>query len=63
MSNSYPSPLMNPSTPPPPAPLDLFHLHLEACAQCRAHPFALCPVGRALLHEAATARDEKGGAQ
>lgn len=27
----------------------LFHKHLENCAQCRDHPFALCIHGQALL--------------
>lgn len=31
---------------------DAFHAHLEVCAQCRDHPFALCSVGVALIHEA-----------
>lgn len=29
-----------------------FHRHLEACAQCREQPFALCPRGLRLLQEA-----------
>lgn len=26
-----------------------FHAHLDVCAQCREHPFALCDVGAAAL--------------
>lgn len=26
-----------------------FHEHLDACEQCRNHPFDLCPVGHTLL--------------
>lgn len=32
-----------------------FHAHLDACAQCRDHPFSLCDVGRGLLVTAAAA--------
>jgi hypothetical protein len=28
-----------------------FHEHLDACQQCREHPFALCPTGNAFLAE------------
>lgn len=28
---------------------DTFHLHLDACPQCRNHPMALCPDGHRLL--------------
>ena len=28
-----------------------FHGHLNACAHCREHPFALCPIGAELLAE------------
>lgn len=31
---------------PPPGS---FHDHLDTCAQCREHPFALCGVGARLL--------------
>jgi hypothetical protein len=30
-----------------------FHTHLDACAQCADHPFALCAAGAALLEQAA----------
>lgn len=30
-----------------------FHSHLDACEQCREHPFALCSVGARLLAEGA----------
>ncbi len=26
-----------------------FHAHLDVCAQCRNHPFELCPAGAAIL--------------
>jgi len=26
-----------------------FHAHLDECAQCRNHPFGLCPTGARLL--------------
>ncbi len=29
-----------------------FHAHLDACAQCENHPFALCEVGALLLRTA-----------
>lgn len=29
-----------------------FHAHLDACEQCREHPFNLCPEGEKLLHQA-----------
>jgi len=32
---------------------DAFHAHLNTCAQCREHPFALCALGAALLKRAA----------
>lgn len=35
--------------------MDRFHAHLDECAQCRQHPFALCGVGDSLLR--ATAAD------
>ena len=34
--------------------IDKFHAHLDACSQCRNHPFGLCTVGATLLKEAAT---------
>jgi hypothetical protein len=37
------------STPNP----DIFHAHLDKCAQCREHPFDLCKEGAGLLREAA----------
>jgi len=33
--------------------IDEFHAHLDACKQCREHPFDLCVVGGRLLVEAA----------
>jgi hypothetical protein len=33
-----------------------FEEHLDTCAQCREHPFALCRVGSILLSKAATAQ-------
>lgn len=30
----------------------IFHDHLDACEQCREHPFELCPVGEKKLLEA-----------
>jgi len=36
------------------ARIDKFHSHLDACGQCRNHPFDLCAVGATLLKEAAT---------
>lgn len=39
-----------------------FHAHLDDCAQCREHPFALCPVGKVLLlHAGAEATAEVAG--
>jgi hypothetical protein len=32
---------------------EAFHAHLDACAQCREHPFALCEVGAVLLEASA----------
>lgn len=32
---------------------DIFHAHLDKCAQCREHPFDLCVEGAKLLREAA----------
>ena len=32
---------------------DIFHAHLDACAQCREHPFDLCKEGAGLLKLAA----------
>ena len=32
---------------------NVFHDHLDVCAQCREHPFALCPEGFQTLQEAA----------
>jgi hypothetical protein len=29
-----------------------FHLHLDACVQCREHPFALCPEGNRRVEQA-----------
>lgn len=34
--------------------VNVFHSHLDECAQCREHPFALCDTGRKLIVEAAT---------
>lgn len=39
---------------PTPKPVDAprgetFHGHLDRCAQCERNPFALCPIGQALL--------------
>lgn len=34
---------------------DMFHKHLDQCAQCRAQPFNLCAVGLPLLHAAGAA--------
>jgi len=33
--------------------VNAYHAHLDRCAQCRAHPWGLCPVGAAALNEAA----------
>lgn len=33
--------------------IDKFHAHLDACEQCRNHPFDLCPLGAAYLEVAA----------
>lgn len=33
---------------------ELFHAHLNVCAQCRDHPMNLCSVGAKLLTLAAT---------
>ena len=33
--------------------IDEFHAHLDACKQCREHPFDLCVVGGRLLVESA----------
>ena len=30
-----------------------FHDHLDACTQCREHPFALCEIGAAFMKEEA----------
>lgn len=46
-----------PPSPPLAAQLsrvELFHAHLDACTQCREHPFDLCSVGAPLLKAAAT---------
>jgi hypothetical protein len=32
---------------------DIFHAHLDACTQCREHPFDLCGAGAILLQQAA----------
>jgi len=37
-----------------PVKVDKFYAHLDACAQCREHPFDLCGAGSNLLREAAT---------
>lgn len=29
--------------------IETFHRHLDACAQCRLHPFDLCPEGLRLV--------------
>ncbi len=34
---------------------NVFHVHLDACEQCREHPFDLCADGAALLRIAALA--------
>ena len=31
---------------------DALHRHVDACAHCRDHPFALCLIGLRLLHAA-----------
>jgi hypothetical protein len=36
--------------------IDKFHHHLDICAQCRNHPFDLCPEGAGLLKYAATGK-------
>lgn len=39
----------------PPAETDAtraFHAHLDACRQCREHPFELCAVGATLINAA-----------
>lgn len=36
---------------------DVFHAHLDKCAQCREHPFSLCKEGERLLMQAATGID------
>jgi hypothetical protein len=38
-----------------------FHAHLDACAQCREHPFDLCPTGSLLLRSSATEEVVRGG--
>jgi hypothetical protein len=35
-----------------------YHKHLDVCAQCRDHPFALCAVGARLLESTASALAE-----
>lgn len=42
---------------------DIFHAHLDVCAQCREHPFDLCPAGAVLLREAALGLSPTGRAQ
>jgi len=42
--------------PRPMSAADHFHAHLDECAQCERHPFALCAVGAELL--VATARKD-----
>ena len=37
---------------PPADGIDAYHAHLDACYQCRAHPFAQCPIGDELLRRA-----------
>ena len=37
-------------------PIDKFHEHLDNCAQCRDHPFALCKTGAELLSKVAGSR-------
>jgi hypothetical protein len=40
----------NGGKPPEPSEGQLaFEAHLDACAQCREHPFDLCPAGANLL--------------
>jgi len=39
-------------------PKDAFHAHLDACSQCRDHPFALCLVGLRLLFAIVAAMHE-----
>lgn len=34
-------------------PAPEFHAHLDACRQCREHPFALCVEGQRIILEAA----------
>jgi hypothetical protein len=29
--------------------VEAFHAHLDKCAQCRHHPFDLCPIGGGLF--------------
>lgn len=36
---------------------ETFHGHLDKCSQCERNPFALCPIGAALIER------EAGGAQ
>ena len=33
--------------------VDRFHAHLDACEQCREHPFDLCATGSELIQVAA----------
>lgn len=40
----------------------VFHAHLEACAQCRTKPFALCVIGGVLLALAASNDQEASDA-
>lgn len=42
-----------------PMPGDSFHAHLDACVQCRMHPFDLCPVGAALIVDAVQNLDKE----
>lgn len=45
-------------TPPPSDPdIAAFHEHLDACRQCREHPFDLCGPGTQLLFRAARSAD------
>lgn len=29
--------------------IEVFHNHIDACAQCASNPFNLCPTGRRLI--------------
>jgi hypothetical protein len=38
-------------------PPNAFHVHLDACRQCRDHPLDLCTIGAGLLRAAVDASD------